>query len=545
MAVRCMSRKCAKILLWVSVAILLASTIILVLFPTIYKNQLKKDIALVDGSLMTNIWRDVPLPIFEKLYFFNITNEDEFLNHGEPLNVTEVGPYTYSSRWVKYNPVWHSNGTVSYKEIRTYQFVRNLSVGDQDDIINTLNGPMIIAADILKKYNIGFRIAASLILKLKSENIVTQKKVRELVYEGYEDTIIKFAPLFKKGLPFKNGRFSWLYGKNATDDGLFTVFTGVDDQSQTNMINNLNGQEKLNFWKGDSCNMINGTSIEVGPPQPKNPESYTFYQTIFCRSLTFDYTGDETHFGIPAKRFKPPKDIFANGSDNSANSCFDLVEGRPSGVLDVRPCQFDAPVLLSFPHFHMADPSYRKKVHGLNPNDKDHGSHLDVEPVTGVSVDIQIRFQLNLQMSKVRGVFQFDDVPEGVFPVFWVGLEIHLNDDWANFFKSNLDNPKIIAYSILGSLVVISLVLIIISLVALRLSNIEEDDDPLIDVKEEHKENLSKKVIVPNYDSSGSYEKSNPSTGISNKGLDLSSETKRALSKAAEASASNTDPKTS
>ncbi|GFR08801.1 protein peste [Trichonephila clavata] len=192
----------------------------------------------------------------------------------------------------------------------------------------------------------------------------------------------------------------------------------------------------------------------------------------------------------------------------------------------------------------MADPSYRKNVHGLNPNDEALGSHLDVEPVTGVSVDVQVRFQLNLQMSRVRGVFQFDDVPEGVFPVFWVGLEIHLNDDLSNFFKSNFNNPKIIAYSVLGGLVFISLILIIISLVVLRLSNIEDDDDPLNDVKEEHREKLSKKIIVPNYDSSGSYEKSNPSTGVTNKGLDLSSETKPALSKAAEANASTIHPTT-
>ncbi|GFS42665.1 scavenger receptor class B member 1 [Nephila pilipes] len=546
MAVRCMSRKCAKIVLWISVPVLVVSIIILILFPTVYKNQLKKDIAFVDGSLLTNIWEDIPLPIYEKLYFFNINNGEGFLKHGEPLNVTEVGPYTYSARWVKHNPVWNSNGTVSYKEIRTYQFERDLSVGSQDDVITTLNGPMIIAADILKTYNIAFRIAASFILKLQSEKIIIEKSVRELSYEGYEDPIIKIAPLFKKGLPFKNGRFMWLVDKNATDDGIFTVFTGENDQSRTNSINNWNGQERLNFWKGDSCNMMNGTNIEIGPPLPENPEAYTFFQTIFCRSLTFNYKGDETHFGIRAKRFKPGDDVFANGSDNPANSCFDLVDGRPSGVLDVRPCQFGAPVLLSFPHFYMADPSYRTNINGLNPSDEKHGSHLDVEPITGVTVDVQIRFQMNLQMSKVRGVLQFDDVPEGIFPVFWADLEIQLNDDWAHFFKSNLNNPKIIAYSVLGGLIIICSILIIISLVVLRLSkNDFDDDDPLIDVKEEHKENLDKKVIVPNYDSSGSYEKSKSSAGVSNKGLDLSSETKKAEMKDVEAAVPTIDPSTS
>ncbi|GIY62944.1 scavenger receptor class B member 1 [Caerostris darwini] len=503
MAAPCMSRKTAKIVLWVSIVFLVVSVALLMIFPSIYKTQLKKDISLTDGSLLTGIWEDIPLPIYEKLYFFNVTNAEDFLKHGAPLNVTEVGPYTYSSRWVKKYPEWHSNYTVSYTETRTYQFVPSLSVGSQDDTINTLNGPMIIAANLLKDYNIAFRIAASVFLGLEKETVVTQKSVRQLVYEGYEDPIIKLAPLVIPDIPYKNGKFSWLYGKNATDDGLFTVFTGEDDPSLTNIINNWNGNEKLNFWNGDACNSINGTSIETGPPQPDEPDNYAFFQSIFCRTLTFNYTGDEHHFGVLTKRFKPTKDIFANGTEYPPNACFDIEE-RPSGVLDVRKCQFGAPVLLSFPHFYMADPIYRKDIDGLEPNETHHDSHLDVDPVTGISLDVQIRFQVNVQMSRVRGVLQMDDIPEGVFPILWVSLEIHLTDDWSHFLKGKLNNPKIIAYTVLGSLVLISLALIIWSLVVLKRSYSDEDD-PLLDVKEEHKENLSKKVIVPNYDSSSSY----------------------------------------
>ncbi|CAL1260980.1 unnamed protein product [Larinioides sclopetarius] len=504
MAAKCMSRKAAKIVLWVAAAILVVSVTILLIFPTVYKNQLKSDVTLTDGSLLTGIWRDIPLPLYEKLYFFNITNGDDFLNNKAPLNVTEMGPYTYSARWVKRYPEWHSNGTVSYRETRTYHFEPQLSVGSQEDVITTLNGPLIIAAEILKQYSPFERTLASLALGIAGEHVIIQKTVKELAYEGYPDTIMKLARFVVPNSPYQDGRFSWLYGKNATNDGVFTVFTGETDPKLTNIINKWNGQDKVTFWKNDTCNTIKGTSIETGPPLPDVPESYTFFQSIFCRSLTFNYTGDVNHYGVVTKRFKPTQNVFANGTEYPDNSCFD-VKARPSGVSDIKNCQFGAPALISWPHFYMADPSYLKDINGLQPNEEDHSSHLDADPITGISLDIQVRFQINLEMSRVPGLLQFSNVPEGIFPVFWAGLEIHVTDDWAHFLKGQLNNPKIIAYSVLGGLVLICLVLIIISLIVLRKTADDDEDDPLIDVKEEHKQNLSKKVIVPNYNSSDSY----------------------------------------
>ncbi|XP_054724792.1 scavenger receptor class B member 1-like [Uloborus diversus] len=490
------SKRCAKITLWTSVTILLAALIILILFPTIYKKQLKHDTTLVKGSLMTKIWEDIPLPIHERLYFFNITNGDDFVNRGAPLNVTQVGPYTYKSSWVKKDPEWHSNGTVSYREVRTYQFVPEKSVGSQDDTVNTLNGPMIIAANIAKTYNIWERILLSIGMGVFKETIITSKSIRQLVYDGYKDEIIKYAPIIKQDLPFKDGVFSWLYGKNATDDGLFTVFTGEEDSSQTGLINNWNGEETLSYWKGDSCNMVNGTSIEVGPPLSNDDAAYTFFQTIFCRSLTFDYVKDVTHHDVLSRRFQPSYKVFANGSENPENYCYDLTPGRPSGILDVSPCQFGAPVFISFPHFHMADPSYLKSIVGLNPNAEDHDSHLDVEYVTGISVDISIKFQINIEVSRVNGITQFDKVTEGIFPILWADLDLAIDEDLANFLQKSLKNPKIITYSVLGVIIGLCAIAIIVSIIILRSS--KEEDEELIIVRDDDK-SLASSITTKNH----------------------------------------------
>lgn len=466
-----MSKKFAKILLGFSIFVLIISLGLLISFEKIYNVLLPKYIALGQGSLATKIWQDIPLPIHERLYFFNITNSDAFLAGREPLNVTEVGPYTFNSHWIKPNPKWNDNNTVSYREVRTYHFVPEMSIGTEDDLIYTLNGPMIIGANIVPHL---LRIPFDLFCIAMGESVITQKSIRELAYGGYDDPIIKRATYIKPKIPYKDGRFSWLYGKNATDDGLFTVFTGTDDQSKTNFINNWNGEEKLNFWSEDTCNMLNGTSIETGPPIKGPQDSYTFFQSFFCRSLTFNYTEDVKHFNIDAKRFRPTYDVFANSSINPDNECFEVNKEHPSGILDISPCQFGAPVFISFPHFHLADSFYLKSVNGLNPDDSKHGSYIDVEPITGISINLLVRFQINIEIEKIPGFHFFNDVTKGIFPVFWAELSLEIDEDLASFLKRNVKDPKIIAYSILSILLLFSLIGIVISVVILCRPTLDE-----------------------------------------------------------------------
>lgn len=480
MACGCISKTAAKIILGISIFLLLLSVAAIFTFQTLYNSILKDDIALSEGSLITKIWEDIPLPIYEKLYFFNITNKEQFMQGLEPLNVTEVGPYTYKSRWVKPNPQWNKNHTVSYRETRTYQFMQNMSVGSEDDTIITLNGPMIIGANVVPPV---VRPLFDLYCTLEGEQVVIEKSVKDLAYQGYDDPIIKRAWVFKPDLPYKDGKFCWLYGKNATNDGSFTVFTGVDDEKKTNFINNWNGNEKLSFWNDDSCNMLNGTSIETGPPINSYQDTYTFFQSIFCRSLTFKYEEDTKHYDITAKRFKPTYDVFANSTENPDNFCFEVNKERASGLLDISRCQFGAPVFISFPHFHLGDPSYLNSVNGLNPNEEKHVSYIDVEPITGLSIDLAVRFQINIEIEKITGFHYFNPVTKGVFPVLWVELGLHIDEDLASFLKHKVREPKIIAYSLISVISLIGWVGLIVSVVVLCTN--KDDDEKILLINEE------------------------------------------------------------
>ncbi|GIY61184.1 hypothetical protein CDAR_249801 [Caerostris darwini] len=411
-------------------------------FPLIFNALLKEKIALRNGTIGYKVWQDIPLPIYQRLYFFNITNADNFMRKREKPNLVEVGPYTFKSRWVKEDIIFHPNGTVSFKEVRTFVFLRNESVGSQDDQIVTLNAPLLLAANFLKSYDLPIRLAASLAFGIAGERLIVKKSIKQLAFDGYKDIIILLSPILKKDIPFKNGLFAWLYGKNDTNDGIYTVFTGEDTLDTLNVINMWNGKDSLDFWTGKTCNAFNGSNAEIGPPLKSYQNTYTFFQSIFCRSLTLDYTEDIEHLGVTSKRFMATEMTLANGTKNPVNSCFDTKMKLPSGAQDISSCQYDAPVVLSFPHFYLADPIYVKGVNGLHPNSSRHDFHIDVEPNTGFSIDAAVRFQVNLYVQRIYGISQLSNVPTVMFPIFWADLSFSLTDELADVFKSKVYLPK-------------------------------------------------------------------------------------------------------
>lgn len=458
------SKKRAKLLFGVSVLTLIISLGLIFGFNGIYDSVLKQQTSLVQGSRFSKSWEEMYLPIYQKLYFFNITNREFFLKGMEPLKVTEVGPYTYISRWVKHNPQYNPNHTVSYRETRTFHFAPDMSTGTEDDMIYTLNGPMIMAANTVPE---SLRIYFDYFCLLIGEKVVIKRSIRDLAFEGYEDAIVQNGVFLKQNLLFKDDKFAWLYGRNATDDGIYTIYSGTGDYSKKGLINNYNGNERLSFWKGDSCNSLNATNIEIGPPINDDEDSYTFFQSLLCRSFTFNYTHDAVHYGIHSKRFKPTYNIFANSSSNPNNYCFEAKKTRPSGVLDLSPCVFGAPVLISFPHFHLADPSYLNAVKGLNPGEERHGSHIDIEPVTGLTIDAMIRLQLNVEIQQLRDFYIFDEVSKGVFPIFWAEYTFKIDRNLATTLQRILRDWKVTGYTLIGIALVISWTGVVASIVLL------------------------------------------------------------------------------
>lgn len=55
-----------------------------------------QQLPLNEGSMTYDMWRKPPVTPIMRVYVYNVTNADEFLNDKQKPVVQELGPYTYS-----------------------------------------------------------------------------------------------------------------------------------------------------------------------------------------------------------------------------------------------------------------------------------------------------------------------------------------------------------------------------------------------------------------------------------------------------------------
>lgn len=80
-----------------------------------------------------------------KIFFFEVLNPLEVeMNSSRPI-VRERGPYFYSVKsWKDVLEFEDGNRLMSYKEHRSYHFVRERSIGSLDEEITILNIPLLV-----------------------------------------------------------------------------------------------------------------------------------------------------------------------------------------------------------------------------------------------------------------------------------------------------------------------------------------------------------------------------------------------------------------
>ena len=84
------------------------------------------------------------------------------------------------------------------------------------------------------------------------------------------------------------------------------VRTGKKASTDFGRLVSYQGMTKTSVWKGDPCNMVNGTDGILFEPFLTRDMVMRAYVPDLCRSIYFEYTDDVVHDGIPAYRFRQP-----------------------------------------------------------------------------------------------------------------------------------------------------------------------------------------------------------------------------------------------
>ena len=99
---------------------------------------------LVNGTDAFDLWRKPNVPIYLQVWVFHLQNAEVVSNGGKP-DVVERGPYTYREVREKVDLCYHDNGTVTYRQIKTYHFVREKSIGWDNDTFTSINIPYMVS----------------------------------------------------------------------------------------------------------------------------------------------------------------------------------------------------------------------------------------------------------------------------------------------------------------------------------------------------------------------------------------------------------------
>ena len=120
---------------------------------------------------------------------------------------------------------FHPNGTVTYRRVKHWHFVREMSVGDLTDVVTTINVPVVGSAEF-SRGSFFMEWGISDMLSSLEATIFVKKTVGELLFDGYEDNVMAIGSQFsdlEEEETENMERFGWFYNVST----LFTVVFGL------------------------------------------------------------------------------------------------------------------------------------------------------------------------------------------------------------------------------------------------------------------------------------------------------------------------------
>ncbi|GAB6026419.1 scavenger receptor class B, member [Chamberlinius hualienensis] len=419
------------------------------------------------GGISYKVWAIPPIELTCNLYVFNYTNGYEYLKNwksGTKLKVEQKGPYTYTAHLNKVFFDWSQPPFLSYRQIETFHFHSELSNGTEDDIITIPNPVTAVFVTMIQSEKIGDLLSRLHLIDkfLENEPAFINVSVGDFLAYGYYDEYLD--NLQKKTVEIMpGGRIGILYGRNATDDGKYTVDRGINDPLKVLKIAKWNDQSSFEKeWGDEYCGMINGTDGSLYPAGlTKEDRIYTFV-SFLKRSLYANFTNTLDYKGVKGYRYQVPLQYYADYALNPDNKCLSGNHSNvaySSGVLYMGKIAHGAPLYMSNPHFFDGDFRLLESFEGLNPNKEEHCSEIGVIPEFGVPILGNVRLQLNILMSPGRGMNATKDWPTVMLPLAWGNGSGSITDEMAvDIKKYYYGGMKGVMGSLIGSIIISGLV---------------------------------------------------------------------------------------
>ncbi|CAB3365605.1 Hypothetical predicted protein [Cloeon dipterum] len=386
-----------------------------------------------EGSFIFNLWLKPPVPVFLKVYIFNVTNADEFLKGGVKLRLEQVGPYVYREVLEHDDVKFNLNGTMSYvpkrSPLMTEKLVLDTSQGrGLEDRLIVPNIPLLAVASKLADQSFFIQIGFSTLVNYIDSKPFDQVSVKEYLW-GYEDPIVRLASVaYADVVTFKQlGLLDRMFDAGLDNVTMNTTTLNIDTYNGQSMLHSLN--------RSGMCDEpLRGVSegVLVERNVQRNKTLYV-YRKGFCRTLGLEFERDEPADEVNGNpgglRFVIPAHAF-NATLNPEHACH-CGKKKPAdkgkcplkdGLSDIQDCYYGIPAAASFPHFLHADPSLFDKIEGLSPDKEKHEAYVVIQQKLGIPIGGHMRIQTNLVLKKNRFVKRIAPFGDMILPIVWTDL---------------------------------------------------------------------------------------------------------------------------
>jgi len=245
-----------------------------------------------------------------------------------------------------------------------------------------------------------------------NSGVITNRTVGEWLFEANDTGVSTYLSYYGKDPSMARVNFfdDCENELEAEEAGIktITIMTGKDNKYLARQVVKYDGKSTIDLWQTTetirgSLGMYNTPAItEFIPPKIFNPD--------LMRVIAMVYIGKTSVFGVELNRFTFAPNTFSPNENYYMNT---------QGLINAQPVEKfkGVPVLISKPHFLDSNSRVINAIEGVQPNRIDHETYLDVEPISGVTMNARERVQVNFNLSSDE--YFTSDINTTVMPIAW------------------------------------------------------------------------------------------------------------------------------
>jgi hypothetical protein len=156
----------------------------------LFSDAIVSNLQLRNGSLSFAWWQRPAVRAVYRVRIFNYTNVDDFeIGKAKKLHVHEVGPYIYRETLTRVNPYLGNNGTVTYQEMRNYQWEGG---SPDEELVTVPNIPLFTAMAFSRDMSFLAQVSLTAILSTIRAKPFIRVQAGNFLW-GYDDELFRIA----------------------------------------------------------------------------------------------------------------------------------------------------------------------------------------------------------------------------------------------------------------------------------------------------------------------------------------------------------------